>query len=287
MRKASEPAPSSGEGIEIAGLNHRFDRPGSTPLDVLQDVDLSVAAGEFVTLIGASGCGKTTLLRAISGLLRPTSGTITVSGVRRTKPGGRTSMVFQSDTLLPWRTVEENVRFGCQIQRRDISAEAVRDLIARVGLAGYEDRLPKELSGGMRQRVNLARALATDPDVLLMDEPFAALDAQTREVMQEELLAIWNKGEQKTVVFVTHQIDEALFLGDRVIVMGVNPGRIVADVRVPYARPRSLDLKRDAGFQGMVQDLWNMIRGDVFDAVGSRSGAAADARRERDEHEPA
>lgn len=225
------------------------------------DVSLTVNDGEFIAIVGPSGCGKTTLLNVIAGLLPYNDGNLTIGGERVEGPGVNRSMVFQNASLLPWRTVFDNVRYGMEMQRRfdeqRMTARA-EEMIRLVGLAGFENRYPSELSGGMQQRVNLARALATDPEVLLMDEPFAALDAQTREFMQAELLKIWSKSK-KTVVFITHQIDEAVFLADRVVVMGTRPGRIKKEFPIPFERPRTLSLKRDPKFLATCDDIWRLI----------------------------
>ena len=225
------------------------------------DISLSVAEGEFVCVVGPSGCGKTTLLNVVAGLLHHDEGTLRINGEVVNGPGMNRSMVFQNASLLPWRTVFANVRYGMEMQRRfdpKLMDQRAGDLIKLVGLAGFEERYPAELSGGMQQRVNLARALATDPEVLLMDEPFAALDAQTREFMQAELLKIWARS-RKTVLFITHQIDEAAYLADRVIVMGTRPGRIKQEFRVPFDRPRALSFKRDAKFHALCDDIWRLI----------------------------
>jgi NitT/TauT family transport system ATP-binding protein len=225
------------------------------------DVSLSVADGEFVAIVGPSGCGKTTLLNVVAGLLPYDEGRLTIGGETVNGPGTNRSMVFQNASLLPWRTVAGNVRYGMEMQRRfdDERMDArTREMIRLVGLANFEDRYPSQISGGMQQRVNLGRALATDPEVLLMDEPFAALDAQTREFMQAELLKIWNKS-RKMVLFITHQIDEAAFLADRVVVMGTRPGRIKQEFRVDFPRPRALTLKRDPRFLALCDDIWRLI----------------------------
>ncbi|MFN0161706.1 MAG: ABC transporter ATP-binding protein [Burkholderiales bacterium] len=225
------------------------------------DVSLKVADGEFVCIVGPSGCGKTTLLNVVAGLLKYDEGSLRIGGALVNGPGISRAVVFQHASLLPWRTVTGNARYGMEMQRRFDEA-TMRDraahFIALVGLAGFESRYPSELSGGMQQRVNLARALATDPEVLLMDEPFAALDAQTREFMQSELLKIWSK-QKKTVLFITHQIDEAAYLADRVVVMGTRPGRIKREFAVPFARPRALSVKRDPEFLRLVDGVWALI----------------------------
>jgi NitT/TauT family transport system ATP-binding protein len=214
-------------------------RRGGEDFVAVRDIDLEVAEGEFVTIVGPSGCGKSTLLLAIDGLVKPSRGEISVGGRPVTGPGQDRAMVFQEFGLLPWRTVLGNVQFGMELAKHDRKACEARavELISLVGLTGFENHHPHELSGGMRQRVGIARALAVRPDVLLMDEPFGALDAQTREIMAGELLKIWEV-ERKTVAFVTHGIDEAVYLADRVIVMSKSPGRVIADIRIDLPRPR-------------------------------------------------
>jgi NitT/TauT family transport system ATP-binding protein len=227
----------------------------------LSDVSLAVSDGEFVAIVGPSGCGKTTLLNIVAGLLTCDAGSVSVDGRAVAGPGVDRAVVFQHSSLLPWRTIAGNVRYGMEIQKR-FDATAMRQrtdaFIALVGLSGFERHYPSELSGGMQQRVNLARALASDPAVLLMDEPFAALDAQTREQMQLELLKIWSQA-RKTVVFITHQINEAVYLADRVVVMSPRPGRIKGVFDVPFPRPRMLSLKRDPGFLHIEDSIWRLI----------------------------
>jgi NitT/TauT family transport system ATP-binding protein len=227
----------------------------------LSDVSLSVAEGEFMAIVGPSGCGKTTLLNIVAGLLPYEVGTVSIDGRRVAGPGVDRAVVFQQASLLPWRTVAGNVRYGMEMQGRfDRAAMAERGdyFIRLVGLAGFERHYPSELSGGMQQRVNLARATAADPLVLLMDEPFAALDAQTRELMQAELLKIW-AAAHKTVLFITHQIDEAVYLADRVAVLSPRPGRVKAVVPVPFERPRPLGLKREPRFLEMEDAIWRLV----------------------------
>ena len=229
------------------------------------DISLSINDGEFVAIVGPSGCGKTTLLNVVAGLLPNFEGSMAIGGAPVAGPGTNRSMVFQNASLLPWRSVFDNVRYGMEMQRRFDAARMnarADEMIRLVGLAGFERRYPSELSGGMQQRVNLARALATDPEVLLMDEPFAALDAQTRELMQAELLKIWSKSK-KTVLFITHQIDEAVLLADRVVVMGTRPGRIKNEFPIPFERPRSLSLKRDGQFLAVSDDIWRLIEDEA------------------------
>lgn len=234
----------------------------------LRDVSLQIEKGEFISIVGASGCGKTTLLRIVDGLIAPTRGAVSVDGQPVTRPGPDRGFVFQQDALFPWRTVLDNIVFGLEVQgraRREARSRA-DELVHLVGLAGFEQHYPHELSGGMRQRANLARALTIDPDILLMDEPFAALDAQTREIMQSELLRVW-RSNRKTVMFVTHQIDEAVFLADRVVVMTSRPGQIksILDVNIP--RPRDLSVKRRPEFLEIVDAIWKMIEEEVKAAL--------------------
>ena len=232
-----------------------------TPVHALDRVSLNIRDGEFVCIVGPSGCGKTTFLNIVAGLLPQDGGRIEIAGNLARGPGRDRAVVFQQARLLPWRTTFDNVMYGMQLHRRfdeKEMRERAQYYIDLVGLRGFERRHPAELSGGMQQRVNLARALATDPEILLMDEPFAALDAQTREFMQAELLRIW-RDTKKTVLFVTHQIDEAVFLSDRVVVFGTRPGRFKADFEVDFPRPRSLSLKRDPRFLATMDDIWRLI----------------------------
>lgn len=225
------------------------------------DINLSVSDGEFMVLVGPSGCGKTSLLNVVAGLLPCERGRVRIDGHDVTGPGVDRAVVFQHSSLLPWRTIAGNVRYGMEMQGRFDGAtmhERSEHFIQLVGLGGFEDAYPSELSGGMQQRVNLARALAADPQVLLMDEPFAALDAQTREFMQAELLKIWSKA-QKTVLFITHQINEAVYLSDRVAVMSARPGRVRQIFQIPFPRPRALSLKRDPEFLRIEDEIWKLI----------------------------
>jgi ABC-type nitrate/sulfonate/bicarbonate transport system ATPase subunit len=248
--------------LEIRGLTKRYDvERERRQVVALSDVSLAVADGEFMAIVGPSGCGKTSLLNIVAGLLRYDGGEVIIDGRKVTAPGVDRAVVFQQASLLPWRSVAGNVRFGMEMQRR-FDADTMRartdHFIELVGLSGFERHYPSELSGGMQQRVNLARALAADPAVLLMDEPFAALDAQTREHMQAELLKIWSEA-RKTVFFITHQINEAIFLADRVAVMSARPGRVKGIVQIPFERPRSLALKRDAKFLEIEETIWQMV----------------------------
>ena len=233
-------------------------------LEALRGIDLEVEQGEFISVVGPSGCGKTTFLRIVAGLEHATAGDVVLDGRVVSEPGTDRGFVFQNDSLLPWRTVLANAIIGREVAGAIGSADRKRamELLKLVGLEGFEHYYPRQLSGGMRQRVNLARALAIDPQILLMDEPFAALDAQTREIMQAELLRIWERGH-KTVLFVTHQIDEAVFLSDRVLVFARRPGRLQEEVNIALPRPRALEIKRTGEFVGLVDRIWRMIEDDV------------------------
>ncbi len=254
--------------LETRGLSKTFVKATGGQVEALRDISLQIQEGEFVCIVGASGCGKTTFLRILDGLIDQTAGEIALDGHQVTRPGPDRGFVFQSDSLFPWRTVLDNVVFGLEVQGkpRKQSVERAMENIKLVGLGGFERNYPHELSGGMRQRGAIARALATDPAVLLMDEPFAALDAQTREIMQQELLRIWNR-DRKTVIFITHQIDEAIYLADRVFVFTVRPGRVKTVIPVPFQRPRHLDIKRTPEFIGYVDQVWKLIEEEVRASV--------------------
>jgi ABC-type nitrate/sulfonate/bicarbonate transport system ATPase subunit len=248
--------------LSIEHLSKRcwFEREDREVLAV-SDVSLAVEDGEFLAIVGPSGCGKTTLLNIVAGLLPYEEGTVSIDGRRVNGPGVDRAVVFQHSSLLPWRTIAGNIRYGMEMQRRFDEAtthERTDHFIKLVGLNGFERHFPNELSGGMQQRVNLARALAADPKVLLMDEPFAALDAQTREFMQAELLKIWSQ-DRKTVLFITHQINEAVYLADRVAVMSARPGRLKGVFKIPFGRPRTLSLKRDPQFLEIEDSIWQLI----------------------------
>jgi NitT/TauT family transport system ATP-binding protein len=249
--------------LQVSHLGKTFGE-----LRALQDINLAVERGEFIALVGPSGCGKTTFLRIVAGLEPASSGEVTLDGRAVRSPGGDRGFVFQSDNLLPWRTVFANAIIGREVAGRVGPAERQRtmELLKLVGLEGFEHYHPRQLSGGMRQRVNLARALAIDPEVLLMDEPFSSLDAQTREIMQTELMRIWEDG-RKTVLFVTHQIDEAVFLADRVLVFARRPGRLRESVAIELPRPRSLAIKRTVEFVRYVDHIWRLIEDDVRASV--------------------
>jgi NitT/TauT family transport system ATP-binding protein len=245
-------------------IHYRRQRSGLN-LVAVDGVDLRVDDGEFLSIVGPSGCGKTTFLNAVDGLIAIASGSLLLDGNEISSPGPDRAMVFQQPSLLPWRTVVRNIVYGLEMQHRagKESRETAARLIDLVGLQGFADAWPSELSGGMQQRVNLARALATDPEVLLLDEPFAALDAQTRETMQQELLRIWG-ATRKTAMFITHDITEAVYLADRVIVFTARPGRVKLDVKIELPRPRDLRLKRDARFIEYERMIWETIREEVI-----------------------
>ena len=242
------------------------DRESGERLLALDDISLDVEEGQFVSIVGPSGCGKSTFVKIVNGLLQATDGEI---DVLRKEGGADHAMVFQESSLFPWYTVLANVSYGlvCQGVSKREAADRSMPLIRLVGLGGFEKRYPYQLSGGMQQRANLARALAVDPEILLMDEPFASLDAQTREIMQMELLRIWSEA-RKTVVFITHQIDEAIYLADRVIVMSARPGRIKADIKIDLPRPRALDVKRTPQFSEYAEQVWNLISPELQQRMG-------------------
>jgi NitT/TauT family transport system ATP-binding protein len=227
--------------LDMRGVAMRYGDDAQAVV-ALERIDLSIAEHEFVTIVGPSGCGKSSVLLAIAGLTKPASGQVLVNGTPVSGPGRDRAMVFQEFALMPWRTVVENVRFGLELQRwsgEDLTARA-RRYVRLVGLQGFDQYRPHQLSGGMRQRVGIARALAVDPEILLLDEPFGALDAQTRESMGDELLRIWEQ-DKKTALFVTHSIDEAIFLGDTVVIMGKGPGRILETIPIDLPRPRTIE----------------------------------------------
>ena len=248
--------------LTVRGVERRFD----TTL-ALQATDLDVAENEFITILGPSGCGKSTLLRIVAGLDRPTAGEVRLDGHRIEGPGADRGMVFQSYTLFPWLTVLDNVCFGLRERGmpRAEQLELAHGFLAKVGLKGFADHYPKQLSGGMQQRTALARALANRPRMLLMDEPFGALDHQTRELMQELLLGIW-EAERTTVLFVTHDIDEAVFMGSRVVVMSARPGRIKLDRPVDLPHPRHYVVKTTPVFSRLKAELMEAVRAEVIAA---------------------
>ena len=243
-------------------------------LTVLEDVSLDICKGELIVLLGPSGCGKSTLLNVIAGFLQPTTGQVLHEGVPVSKPDRRRTVVFQDYALFPWMTIEKNVEFGLKAQgiAHAERTRIARDFLALVKLSGFEDHYPYEISGGMKQRAAIARALAPDPDILLMDEPFGALDAQTRVLLQEELVRI-AAATKRTVVFVTHSIDEAVFLADRIVVMSSHPGRIRSIHNVALPRPRTAETRSLPNFISLTQELWDSLKPQWHDE-GCRPPAA-------------
>ena len=252
--------------LELRSLHKEISRKDREPFKIFQDINISLRDGEFVSIVGPSGCGKTTVLRVINGLMTRTSGDIFIDGKAAEELDHELVMgfVFQGASLLPWRTSLKNVLLG--LEGRDHNpkeaGEIARKYLDLVGLSGFENHYPHELSGGMQQQVNLARALAVDPRILLMDEPFAALDAQTRNFMQLELLRIWRE-TKKTVIFVTHMISEAILLSDRVIVFSHRPGTIRSELAVPLERPRRMEMRSDPRFLELENIVWKLIEEEV------------------------
>jgi NitT/TauT family transport system ATP-binding protein len=276
---ASDIAPSN---ITIERLSHGYNPARGRPVTALEDVSLQVYDQEFVALLGPSGCGKSTLLYLVGGFLPIQAGTISIGGTPITGPGPDRGIVFQHFALFPWKTVIQNVRYG--LEKAGLSNEECerrgRQYIELVGLAGFETSYPSQLSGGMKQRAAIARTLAIDPGILLMDEPFGALDAQTRSLMQAELLRIW-QGSRKTVIFVTHDVQEAVFLAERIAVMSARPGHIKEIVDAKFDR-EDPELTRTRPFIDMVDYVWNLVRGEAIIAQGTvaqgtiaRGGGAA------------
>ncbi|MBA4865534.1 ABC transporter ATP-binding protein [Streptomyces sp. PSKA54] len=245
--------------LRATALTRSFGR-SPRAVHALGPVDLDIAPGEFTCIVGPSGCGKSTLLRIAAGLLRPTTGELQI----RTASPRPAAMIFQDYGIYDWKTVLANVRFGLDIQRvprREANTRA-HDWLARMGLADFAGAYPATLSGGMRQRVAIARALAVEPEILLMDEPFAALDAQLRTILQDELLDLTGT-TRTTTLFITHSLEEAIVLGDRVLVMSARPGRIIAERRPPFGRPRSGDVRSAPEFTALKSELWELLRGEV------------------------
>ena len=253
--------------VVVEGVSKVYGDRAGHAVRALDGIDLAVNTEEFVAVLGPSGCGKSTLLNLIAGLLAPTEGAIWLDG--ELAPGrAATAMVFQEFALFPWRTVQANVEFGLEEMglTRDARARRARRYLDMTGLAGFETKYPHELSGGMRQRVGIARALAVEPPVLLMDEPFSALDAQTRQLMQEELLGIWERTRQ-TIVYVTHNIHEAVYMADRVVVLSRRPGRVLAEMKVELPRPRAEAMLGEPPFVHAVERIWSLIRDQAVQAL--------------------
>ncbi len=248
-------------GLVVTGVSKTFrGRDGDVP--ALAPVDLTVAPGEIVSIVGPSGCGKSTLLYMIAGLEQTTTGTITAGGDRIVKPDRRIGIVFQEFRIFPWKTTLQNVMFGLEMQGRGSAQErrqVAQHFIGLVGLQGAEDRYPKELSGGMKQRVAIAQTFACDPEVVLMDEPLGSVDSLTRETLQDELLRIW-AARRKTMLVVTHSIEEAIYLAHRVVVMAQRPGKVVSVIDVPLPFPRTTEMRTSPAVAGLRQRIWSMIR---------------------------
>lgn len=255
--------------VQIDGITKVFPGNKKNPqLLALDTTSLTVMSNEFITILGPSGCGKSTLLRIVAGLEEQTTGHVYLDGKEISGPSSNRGMVFQAYSLFPWLTVEENVHFG--LEKNDMSPavrkETVNNYIELVGLTGFEKHYPRQLSGGMQQRVAIARALANDPDILLLDEPFGALDNQTRTLMQELLLEIWEKSK-KTILFITHDVEESIFLANRVIVMTSRPGKIKANIPIDLAHPRSYNIKIDPRFLAYKEQLTELIREESVKAM--------------------
>jgi NitT/TauT family transport system ATP-binding protein len=282
MSRASRSATPTAESPVIDGTRDRFrisaraaERSYATRkslVHALGPLDLDVQEGEFLCIVGPSGCGKSTFLRLVAGLINPTSGSI---DIRHVNPARHlVATVFQDHSIFPWQTVEQNVRTGLDIATKlskQEKAERVGYWLSRLGLADFAKSYPAQLSGGMRQRVSIARALAVDPEILLMDEPFASLDAQLRLLLQEELIKLWEQ-DRRTVIFITHSLDEAIFLGDRVVIMSARPGVLRAEVPVDFPRPRSHELRGTPEFAQLVERTWDVLRDEVMTELDSGSG---------------
>ena len=253
--------------VNVEGISMIFSRQGHSN-QVLDSINLQIKPGELVCLLGPSGCGKSTLLNIIAGFVRPTAGYVMVDQKPVKKPGADRGFVFQQYSLLPWKTTFQNIEFGLKIKGvpKSEREDMVGEYLNLVGLAKYRNAYPSQLSGGMQQRASIVRALVNSPSVLLMDEPFAALDAQTRHMMQELLLTIWST-LKTTVIFVTHDIEEAIFLGDRIFVMGVQPGRIKADLEIPLTRPRHVDDMLTPEFTQLNRQVFELIREETLKSM--------------------
>jgi ABC-type nitrate/sulfonate/bicarbonate transport system ATPase subunit len=254
--------------LQLNNITMTFTTRRGDLVTAVDDLSLHVGDRELVSIVGPSGCGKSTVLRVVAGLIRPDSGSVLLDGQPITSPGADRGMVFQTYTLFPWLTVQGNVEYGLKLKRMPAAEREriARDYLEKVGLKGFERSYPKELSGGMMQRVAIARALANDPKVLLMDEPFGALDAQTRTIMQEMLVQLWQQ-TPKTILFITHDIDEALFLSDRVYVMTARPGRIKQTLTVELPRPRTFDMTTSPGFIEQKRMILDAIKEETLKTI--------------------
>ena len=270
VQPSAEPAPDRDKiQIALTGVGKRFGRSGFV---ALEGIDIEIPKGEFFVIVGPSGCGKTTLLRMLAGLDRPSEGRIDIRQFETARPAN--SMIFQGDSLFPWMTVYDNAAYGLRMRHVENTeiADTVRGWLERIGLWRFRELYPHQLSGGMRQRVSIVRAFANDPEILLMDEPFSALDEQNKVLLHEELLRIW-EATRKTVVFITHSVDEAVTLGDRIMIMTANPGRAKAIIKVPLERPRNvLELRQNPAFGQLVFHIWEQLRDEVLRAREIENG---------------
>ena len=270
----ARPSAAPGDKIVARGVERYFGGKKSQRIHALGPLDITVRDGEFVCIVGPSGCGKSTFLRMVAGLIRPSEGEIEFTTRRSVQP---TAMVFQDYSIFPWKRVLDNVRYGLDIQgvpRKEGNKVALKYL-EKLGLAERARSWPDTLSGGMKQRVAIARALTIEPEILLMDEPFAALDAQMRQILQDELLELW-QADRRTVLFITHSLEEAVLLGDRVLVMSARPGKIIADIEIPFERPRRAEVRESPEFASVTAQLWRLLRDEVEKTRGkspNESGA--------------
>jgi NitT/TauT family transport system ATP-binding protein len=276
--------PTTKPKLHLRNVAKHFVAPRTGQLTTaVTDVNLDIETGEFVCIVGPSGCGKSTVLNLIAGLDTPTSGTVEANGTPIRAPGSDRGVMFQDYALMPWMSVHDNIGFGLNYGTpgkgltREQREERIRHFVDLVGLKGSEKKYPHQLSGGMRQRVALARLLANGPDILLMDEPLGALDAQTRLILQVELLRIWGetapRAERKTAIFITHDIEEAVFLGDRVVVMSTHPGRVKAVIPIDLPRPRTEHIRAEPRFGHLAEEIWDLIRDEAYRAIDEKGGA--------------
>lgn len=272
-----------GDGVKLNIRNvSKVFNGKKTSVEALQSTTFEVREGEFVTILGPSGCGKSTILRVVAGLVEPSSGQVLLDGREITGPGPDRGMVFQSYTLFPWLTVQKNIEFGLELRQvhKDTRSATAKHYLDLIGLSGFENAFPVNLSGGMKQRVAIARALANDPEILLMDEPFGALDAQTRTIMQELLLQAWEE-TKKTILFVTHDVEEAIFLGDTVYIMTARPGMIKEAIKITLPRPRTYEMKEEPEFLAVKRRVLELIREESIkaaNAVAALNGGKGAAR---------
>lgn len=271
--EGTESVGSAGKEIVMEGLSKTYNAGTASAVEAVRDVDLEIEAGEFVTIVGPSGCGKSTLMEIVAGLIPKTSGSVRIGDEEVTGPRQEIGVVFQEYSLFPWRTVQRNAEFGLEVMGvdKDERRQRAQEMLDLVGLEGFEQSHPDELSGGMQQRVAIARTLAADPDILLMDEPFGALDEQTRMYMGEELLRIWAETD-KTVVFITHSLQESVLLSDRVAVMSERPGQIREIIDIDLERPRDTDIIGTEAFNDAQSRIWQLIKDSSSDGVEGADG---------------